>query len=340
MPKSELRRDLITRRWVVIAIERNKRPSDFIKEGRRTRKESPGSCVFCPGNESKTPPEILVYRKNGTLLWKVRVTPNMYPALRIEGDLEKEKIGVLRRMNGRGAHEVIISTPEHQKIIYLFSPEEMNDLLWASKERVLGLAKAVDENEVPKIEYVIIFGNEGEEAGASKEHAHWQLIGLPIIPIEVWNEIESGREYWGREDECVFCRLTNQERDDGSRIVAKNDYFFSLCPFASRFPFETWILPQNHRPLFEDGGPKIVLALAEILVDTIKRMGIILEQPSFNLYFHSAPVHDRQHDRYYHFHIEILPRLATPAGFEFGTGFYINPTIPEEAARCLREVKL
>ena len=335
MAKSELRRDLITKRWVAIATERSKRPSDF-----GVSKKVQGDCVFCPGHEDKTPPEILVYRKEGTLSWKVRVVPNLYGAFDIDVELEKEKNGVLRKMNARGAHEVIISTDNHTKSIYAFSVEEMNDLLWACKDRMRDLAKAVNGNNEPKIDYIIIFGNQGESAGASKEHAHWQLVGLPVVPIAVWNEIESGREYWAKEDECVFCKLTGQERESQIRIVSQNEGFLSLCQYAGRFPFETWVLPQNHRPLFEDGSPKIIFSLAEILVDTIKRMGKILKNPDFNLHFHSAPVHDRQHDRYFHFHVEILPRLTKEAGFEYGTGFYINPTSPEEAAKCLREAEL
>lgn len=326
MPNSELRRDLITKRWVVIATKRNERSRD-----------PQDICVFCPGNEEKAPAEIRVYRNNGDTIWKVRVVPNKYGAFAIEGELGKQKIGVLRRMNGRGAHEVIISTPAHIKKIYDFSNDEMYDLLFASQERVLDLAKSIDENKDPRIAYILIFGNEGKNAGASKEHPHWQLIGLPIIPIEPWNEIESCREYWAKEDECLFCKLTSQEKEAKVRIISENDSFLSLCHYAGRFPFETWILPQNHRPLFEDGSQKSIKSLAEILTDTLKRIGKALDKAAFNIYFHGAPLHDRQYDRYYHFHIEILPRIINLAGFEFGTGFYINPTVPEEAAKLLRE---
>lgn len=340
---SEIRRELATKRWGIIATKRSKRPTDYSSKGEKDEKklkESPETCAFCPGNESKTPPEILTYRINGDTKWKIRVVPNKFGALSIEGELQKEKTGVLRRMNGRGAHEVIISTPHHAKTIFQFSQEEMNDLLWACKDRILDLAKAKDEKNDPKIEYIIIFGNHGKEAGASKEHAHWQLIGLPIIPPESWNEIESCREYWSNENECLFCSLIKQERNAKERFICENDFFVAWCHYAGRVPFETWILPKNHWPLFEDGNAKTLKALADILVETLGRIGKTLDFPPFNIFFHNAPLQNRTHDRYYDFHIEIIPRVTIQAGFELGTGLFINPTAPEEAAKFLREATL
>lgn len=329
MAASELRRDLITRRWVVVAKNRGKKPSDFSKkQEKKTR-----VCPFCPGNEKETPPEITSYNEGG--LWKIRVVSNKFGAFSIDDkELLKEKKGVLRWINGRGAHEVIICGPKHDRRIYEFSVDEMNDLLWMCKERSLDLKKD------PLIESVFIFGNEGEAAGASLEHPHWQLVGLPVVPKIIQEEIESCREYWESEDSCAFCLLTRQEKEDKSRLVSENDNFFVISYFASRVAFETWVLPNDHRPLFEDGGSRLIRSLAEILRDTLRRIGAVLDYPDFNIYFHSAPLQNRTHDRYYHFHIEIIPILTKVAGFEWGTGFYISPAIPEESADFLRKVKV
>jgi len=331
MSKSTLRRDLIVRRWVVVAEERSKRPSDFLKKNDKELK----ICPFCPGNEQETPPEITAYRRKDSGLWYIRVVPNKFGAFSIsENPLERKKIGIFREMEARGAHEVIISTPQHEKRIYDFSPDEMYELLWVCKERTLDL-----KND-PLIESVFIFGNEGEDAGASLEHEHWQLVGLPVIPKLIWDEIEACRECWDRDDNCAFCLLTQQEYGEKVRIVAENEHFFSLSKYDGRVPFETWILPLAHRPLFEDGGEKILRPLAEILCETIQRIGAVLNRPDFNIFFHSAPLRDRTHDRYYHFHLEILPILTRVAGFEWGTGFYINPTRSEDAAAFLRDIKI
>lgn len=332
MSKSQLRRDLVVRRWVVVAEERSKRPSDFAK----VKDRKPQACPFCPGNEAETPPEIAAFRHKDTGQWYIRVVPNKYGAFSIT-DAEaphKKKIGVLREMEARGAHEVIVSTPHHAKRIYDFSVEEMYELLWMCRERTLDLKKD------PLIESVFIFGNEGEAAGASLEHEHWQLVGLPVIPKMIQEEIESCREHWDNEDLCAFCEFTRQEQETKVRIIAENEGFIALSYYASRVPFETWILPLAHRPLFEDGKEKIVRPLAEMLHGAVRRIGAILQNPAFNIYFHSAPLHNRDHDRYYHFHIEILPIVTKVAGFEWGTGFYINPTKPEEAAEFLRNAKV
>jgi len=337
MPKSEFRRNLITKRWVVIAAERSRRPLE-LRHMSVLEQKNPDICPFCPGNEAQTPPTILSYAKDDGSGWKIRVFANKYRALSIEGKLDKQKRGIFRNMNGMGAHELIVTTPEH-KTLYELSDSEMNDTLWACKDRMLDLKKAVDEGE-PKIYYIIIFGNQGETAGGSQKHGHLQLIGLPIAPEDSWKELSNCEEYWDEENECLFCNLTAQESEEKTRIVSENDNFLSICDYSGKFPFETWILPRNHRPLFEDSTDKNIRALAEVAMDTLRRIGKALNYPPFNLYFHNTPLHDRNHDRYYHFNIKIIPRLSQPAGFELGTGFYINPIIPEDAARILREVKL
>ena len=322
MSISELRRNPITKRWVVIATSRGKRHAESER------------CPFCPGNEGETEKTILAYPPSPGGEWQARVFPNKFLAFAIEGELEKRKDGIFRSMNGRGAHEVI--TARAHKTMYELLPHEIANLLFAARERMIDLRKAVDEHGMPKLECIAIFGNEGPAAGASKSHAHWQLIGLPIIPHEWQDEYRNCEEHWDNENECLFCRLTAEERERGTRIIAENEYYLSLCDGTGRFPFETWILPVRHMPLFEHADDRTIAALADMIGDTLARIGKALAYPAFNLYFHNAPMYDRTRDRYYHSHIKIVPRLTQPAGFELGTGFFINPMAPEEAARILR----
>ncbi|MDI6820823.1 MAG: galactose-1-phosphate uridylyltransferase [Patescibacteria group bacterium] len=338
MAQSELRRNLITKRWVVIATERNRRPSDFHHDRVPTNKlkEDSHSCPFCPGNESLTPKTILEY--SGGASWKTRIFPNKFLALAIEGNLNKKRDGIFQTMAGRGAHEVIVATPSH-KTVYDLSNEEMTDALWSFKERILDLRKSLDEDGEPKIQYIIVFGNQGEAAGATKEHAHFQLVGLPVVPSASRIEFINCEEYWENENVCLFCELVKQEHREKSRIISENENFLSIADYAGRFPFETWILPKNHLPLFEDGTPEKMRSLAEAFTDIVSRLGKTLNYPPFNIYLRNTPIHERSHDRYYHFYLKIVPHLTEPAGFELGTEFHINPVIPEKAAEYLRESK-
>ena len=330
----ELRKDPITGRWVIIASERGKRPSDFAGEPPRKRS---GFCPFCPGNEDKTPPEVLAYRSDGgppnSAGWSVRVVSNKFPALRIEGDLDREGDGMYDRMNGVGAHEVIIETPNHHETLSSMEEARVEDLLWACRDRILDLKKD------PRFQYILIFKNQGEAAGASLEHPHTQLIATPIVPKRVREEVDGAREYYRYTERCVFCDLIRQDLRQEVRIVDENDGFVALAPFASRFPFETWILPKVHDALFEDAQKREYVNLARLLRSVLLRIDLVLTSPPYNFVLHNAPL--REDDPvHYHWHLEIMPKLTLIAGFEWGTGFYINPTPPEEAARYLREVKV
>ncbi len=330
----ELRRDPVIGRWVIISSERGKRPSDFI----HPPEELGGTeCPFCPGNEGMTPPEIFCVRDEGTQPntpgWQTRVVGNKFPALRIDGDLDRRGEGMFDWMNGVGAHEVIVETPDHNTRLHQLSLENFRHVVEAYRERISDLTRD------PRFRYILVFKNEGGAAGASLDHSHSQLIATPIIPKRVSEELNGARVYYGWKERCVFCDIIAQERQDRRRVVCENDSFIAIEPFAPRFPFETWLLPKDHRPLFERDND--LGQLTALLRETLQRISVTLDDPPYNFLIHNSPVNCRGTDLLaYHWHIEIMPKLTKVAGFEWGTGFYINPTRPEDAAKYLREAKL
>jgi len=328
----ELRKDPVVGRWVIISTERGRRPSDFTIEPVRAKATN---CVFCPGNESKTPPEILANRSPDSAPnepgWSLRVVPNKFPALRIEGELEPSGEGLYDRMNGVGAHEVVIETPQHDASLATLSTEQVADVLCAYRERMVDLKKD------PRFEYILVFKNHGAAAGASLEHPHSQLIATPIIPIMVSEELNGAARYYEMKERCVWCDVVRQERrNPGRRIVAEAHGFVALTPFAPRFPFETWILPTRHRSAFEESAVDELRGLAELLGDFLRRMDRVLNGPPFNFMLHTAPLRDGALE-HFHWHLEIIPKLTNVAGYEWGSGFFINPVPPEDAASALRE---
>jgi UDPglucose--hexose-1-phosphate uridylyltransferase len=335
----ELRKDPIVGRWVIISTDRAKRPNDFSREVIRLKG---GFCPFCYGNESKTPPEIQAYRpnQNGGVPpqrdmpgWTVRVVPNKFPALGIEGNLDRKAEGMFDQMNGVGAHEVIIETPDHSTTLAQLAPKRIEDILWAFRDRILDLKRD------RRFKYILIFKNHGEAAGASLEHPHSQLIALPILPINVTEELEGAKQYFEYKERCVFCDIIHQETEDGVRVVAENEDFLTIAPYAPRFPFETWILPKQHESAFEHSSSHMFENLAKAIKLLLCKANRVLDNPAYNLVIHSSPVQEPTND-HYHWHIEFMPKLTRTAGFEWGTGFYINPTPPEEAAKFLREANV
>jgi UDPglucose--hexose-1-phosphate uridylyltransferase len=328
---TELRKDPIVGRWVIISTERANRPHDT-SEHQPPKRE--GICPLCPGSERMTPPEILAFRPDGgpnDANWTVRVVPNKFPALRIEGDLGKAAEGLYDRMNGVGAHEVVIESERHDVDLFDLPPKQFEDVLWAYRERLLDLKKD------RRFKSVIIFKNHGSAAGASLAHSHSQLIALPIVPKRVIEEMSGCKNYFHFRDRCLFCDITMQEMDQKSRIVEENGEFVAYAPYAPRFPFETWIVPKRHQCAYEMIESDQIRSLAAIFRRTLRRLNLALENPPFNYIIHSAAFQEGAAD-YYHWHIEIMPKLTKVAGFEWGSGFYINPTPPEEAAKFLREL--
>ncbi len=330
---SELRKDPIVGRWVIISVERGKRPTDFASP---SQKKKGGFCPFCPGNEHTAPPEIMAFRPFNTLPnspgWTLRVVPNKFPALQIHGDLIKTGEGIFDKMSGIGAHEVIIEASEHNLSLATMPLKSVEDVLWACYLRLNDLKKD------RRFRYVLIFKNEGEDAGASLEHSHTQIIALPIVPTLVKQEIDSAEQYFHFKERCIFCDVINQELEDGKRVIYENKNYLALAPFAPRAPFETWILPKNHESAFYPPDKNFSM-LADIMQRILKQIDRILDIPPYNFIVHTSPFYDEDND-YYHWHIEIMPKLTKIAGFEWGSGFYINPTPPEEAAKFMREAKI
>jgi UDPglucose--hexose-1-phosphate uridylyltransferase len=330
----ELRKDPILGRWVIISTERGKRPSDFASQ---PRVREPKMCPFCPGNEHLTPPEILAVRPDKSQPnspgWVLRVISNKYPALKIEGDLNREGEGMFDKMNGVGAHEVIIETPHHDQDLVDLTLQEIEMVIDAYRMRVQDLRKDI------RFRYVMIFKNQGEMAGASLEHSHSQLIATPVVPKRVLEEIKGSKVYYDYKERCIFCDIVRQELSQDIRVVGQNEEMVAIVPFAARFPFETWIIPKKHATHFDKSSDKMYAGFAAILKDTLLRLKIALNDPPFNYMIHSGPLVDGN-EREYHWHVEIFPKLTKIAGFEWGTGFYINPTPPEAAADYLNEIDI
>ena len=333
----ELRRDPVTGRWVIISTDRQKRPNDFRFE--RAAILGREYCPFCPGHESLTPPEIYSVRQNGNGAngpgWDLRVVPNKFPALQVEGSLDRVGEGMFDRMNGIGAHEVIIETPDHDRPLAAMGEPEIERVLNAYRERILDLQRDI------RLKYILVFKNHGAAAGATLEHPHSQLIALPIVPDFVREEIDGARRHFQVKDRCVFCDIVREEARDGRRVIAENADVIAIAPYAPRFPFETWLLPRRHGARFETAAQHEYQSLARLLKNVLQRMDKALESPPFNLIVHTSPfVPADDIAAVYHWHVEIMPKLSRVAGFEWGTGFYINPTAPEEAADVLRSVRL
>jgi UDPglucose--hexose-1-phosphate uridylyltransferase len=280
---------------------------------------------------------VLAFRHNGGAPngpgWDLRVVPNKYPALQVEGNLDREGEGLFDRMNGIGAHEVVIETPDHQKVLAHMAEPEIERVLWAFRERILDLKRDI------RFRYILVFKNHGAAAGATLEHSHSQLIALPIVPDFVREEIEGAKRHHSLKERCVFCDIVHQEIAAGRRVIQENVDVVALAPYAPRFPFETWLLPKSHSARFEESPRQVYESLARMLKSVLTRMNRTLESPAYNLIIHNSPFSEPQAVDYYHWHVEVIPKLSRIAGFEWGTGFYINPTSPEEAAEVLRNAK-
>ncbi len=324
----ELRKDPVVERWVIIATERARRPMDFVPEIGRAR--GPEGCPFCPGREEKTPPEVFRSGGAGGGPWSVRVIPNRFPALHAEGEVQAAGEGIYDRMEGVGAHEVVVESPDHFASLGSLPATHVGEVLLAYRERLLSLKKD------PRFEYVLIFKNHGLAAGASLEHPHSQLIATPILPELVAEELEGAERYFRMKERCVWCDVVRQEQRDRTRLVLEENGFVAVAPFAPRFPYETWLLPTTHQPSFEGLALGEVGALARLLREVLGRLARLFADPPYNFALHTAPLRESDPE-HFHWHLELMPKLTRMAGFELGTGFFINPTPPEDAARFLRD---
>ncbi|MGQ9706662.1 MAG: galactose-1-phosphate uridylyltransferase [bacterium] len=335
---SELRKDPIISRWVVISPERAFRP--HFKTEKLTCESREANCPFCEGNEHITPPEILAYglpnRKPNTVGWQVRVVPNKFPALKVEGELSRWGIGLLDKVNGIGAHEVVIETPNHNQEFFELSQQHIALILRAWKDRIEDLDK---DN---RLRYALVFKNKGDEAGASISHPHSQIIATPITPNLIKQELISSKEYYSQKERCIFCDYMFQEISDEERIVYQDEHFVLISAYASRVPYEVWILPREHSADYINISDDAINSLSLILKGLLRGYMEIMKDPPYNLVLHTAPLRTPRPgywltiEKDFHWHIEILPRMTRVAGFEWGTGLYINPVSPEEACLTLR----
>ncbi len=329
---AEVRRDPIIGRWVIVeGREKSLGPAQYEKELHVSKQAA--ICQFCNDRESQTPPEVDAIRPGAyapnTVGWQARVVPNKFPALRIEGELNRRGVGLYDMTNGIGAHEIVIETPDHLKNFADYSVAEAVQVIKLFQNRSASLARD------KRFKYIMIFKNYGQSAGASVEHAHSQIIALPMVPKYVAEELEGAQKYYDFRGRCVFCDMIEQEYQDKRRIITSNDGFVSFCPFVPRYPFESWIFPKEHTVDFVTMGDKEREQLAGILKDVLLRMKICLSDPSYNFYLHVMPV-GYENPQSYHWHIEIVPQLTRVAGFEWGTGFYVVRTAPSVAAEYLR----
>jgi UDPglucose--hexose-1-phosphate uridylyltransferase len=331
----EFRKDPVVERWVIIASDRAKRPQ---RKPKRAHTRESGTCPFCAGNESMTPPPVLVLPgENGSLDgagWSVRVVPNKYPAL-ISGrpDPAQSNKGYYHLMNAAGVHEVVIETPQHVTELAALSELEMERILQAYHQRMFDLSGDA------RWRYILVYKNQGAEAGATLSHGHSQVAALPMIPREPLDELEAAKNHYAATGQCVYCEILRRERESGARVVLENDRFLVFCPFASRVAGETWIVPTAHSSSFVSLAQSDLTSSAHALLETMRRLSGGFRQPAFNYFLHTNPLHEPDNG-YYHWHLEVLPKLQYVAGFEWGSGMYMNSLPPEHAARLLRDVAI
>ena len=341
----ELRHDPIVDRWVIIAQDRAHRPGAHVGAPSTLSAAAAGVsevCPFCPGNEAETPPEVFALRddtESNSPHWRVRVVPNKYPALvgkpGDNGDrrvLPSSAFGARRLFDsepGFGVHEVIVDTPRHATTVGALTDDELADSLMAIGARLRALREERD------LKHALVFKNVGRAAGATREHIHSQLMASQLVPPLVCDELRGAERFFRENRECVFCRLIADERELGVRIIGESAAFVALCPFASRFPYEMWILPKAHASDFDSTGSVDFADLASLARSTIARIETLSSPPAYNLVIHTSPF-DSLAVEHYHWHMEVFPRLTIAAGFEWGSGCAVNPISPEDAAGVLR----
>ncbi|MFA5271323.1 MAG: galactose-1-phosphate uridylyltransferase [Candidatus Omnitrophota bacterium] len=329
---SELRCNLISHEWVIIATERAKRPHDFIKAKPKGELLSgyKSDCPFCPGNEKMTPQETFVLK--GENSWKVRVVSNKFGALSQTEPLSRNVSGLYSSMSGFGIAEVIIEHPKHNTCLPLMDAKEVEDIVKVYKIRYTEVEK------IKGIQSIIIFKNHGPSAGTSLEHPHSQLIATPIVPPQSRSRIQQAVNFFDLTGQCIFCRTLLDELKAKERIILETENFVSFVPYAALSPFHIWIFPKRHSPSFTDISDKELVDFAKILKETVSRLYYGLDNPDFNYTIRSMPVNEKGTE-YCHWYLSVIPRVSQPAGFELGSGMFINTALPEESAKFLRETK-
>jgi UDPglucose--hexose-1-phosphate uridylyltransferase len=328
----ELRQNIITREWVIIATERARRPDEFVRPKKAITPVpafDPG-CPFCPGNESMSSAE--TYRIPEGEGWKVRVVGNKFPALSREGDRVRRIDGVYRSMSGVGFHEVVVEHRRHDLSPALYSVEDLAKVIRVYRQRYMQMRKD------PRVEAIIVFKNHGESAGTSLAHPHSQITATPIVPTQVRHRMDEAIRFFDETGECVFCTTLRSELADGIRIVASTDSFVAFIPYAALSPFHLWIFPVRHCSSFDEIEEYEITDLAATLRTVLGKLYHGLNNPDYNFSIRSIPAREGQRE-FFHWYLTVIPRIVRTAGFEIGSGMYINTTLPEESARFLRDVR-
>jgi UDPglucose--hexose-1-phosphate uridylyltransferase len=331
MVETELRTDPITGRTVAIDLGPFKRRDDFELEPVRLE-DAPAQCPLCEGREADAGPEILAWREGGPANlpgWSVRVVPNRHPMLKIEGRPDVRNDGLFESREGLGAHEVVIETPIHDQPLHTLDADRIWRVLWAWRTRIQDLKRD------SRFAGVVVFKNHGRASGARLDHAHSQIVAYPVLPPSMAEKLRGAARYLSKKERCIFCELIEQELKDMRRIISDQDAILAVAPFASRVPFETWLMPRDHSPRFEEAADDILKILASQLKKVMTAIDWALERPAYNLVLHTAPL-SGEADAAFHWHLEIVPRVTRYSGLELGTGVYRNPVAPEEAARVLK----
>lgn len=339
----ELRRDPIIGRWVIIATERAKRPGDFRVE---TIEPSMEKCPFCKGNEAKTPPETIAIRPKGSKPnspdWSARIVPSISGFLNPKGHLDRHGKGLYDLMSGVGVHEILIMAPEHTGSVHIISESQIAK----SVELLIQRIKQLGRDD--RLKYALVFANHGKVAGGSNlGHMHLQIIATPVTPKRVKEELTGSKRYYDYKERCVMCDMIKQELKADKRVICKIDGLVAISPFCSRFPFETWIMPVEHSCDFDKMKKPTIKNLGQIYTQVFAKMNKVLGNFPFNMILHTAPFRHKNKKGYwesieqdYHWHIEIMPRLVQVAGFEWGSGFYINTMSPEDACNAIKDAKI
>lgn len=328
-----LRFDITTNDWVLFSPARSRRPQPRRASGVDQSPESIASCPFCPGREDPTCPEILRLDAAGSSAgWSVRVVPNKFPALDHTALPETSELGpVFREMGGYGAHEIVIESPEHSRSLADQPLEQIDRVLTAIHRRFLSLMHD------RRLRSIVVFKNHGRRAGTSLSHPHWQIVATPVVPHQLRLKHSIATDYYDKTSRCLYSVALQQELSAGQRVLIQNDDYVAVAPFASHAPYQIRILPREHQASFANVDPSRLRTLSDVLKNTLVRLNRLLGDPHFNLTLGTAPIGDED-ERYFLWHIDVIPRLATPAGFELGSGMSINPVLPEQAVSELLNV--
>lgn len=328
---SELRQDIITGDWVVIAKARAQKPESFKVEEEEQKAIPRSQCVFCSPEETGQKKDTLIYYKDDGE-WSLRVFPNKFPAFSRETNVLRHwSEGPYFGMEGVGYHEVIV-TKNHERTFGEMTVEEVAEVIDAFRTRYLDLMNRKSVN------YIMIIHNHGKRAGASQPHPHCQLFAIPVVSPGIELELKGTENYYKAHRECAFCTMATFESKEKKRVVFENNSFLVITPFASRSAFELWVIPKKHSPYFERITQKEEWEFGEALQKAMRKLFFGLNNPAINFYLHTSPCDGKDYP-HYHWHLEILPRTSIWAGFEMATGIEVSTVIPEEAAKFLKKQK-